>query len=78
MPPALVAAVMPRIPLGQGNLTRISLNLYAISSADDLWLGLGEWNTRMSKFEQYRRNAEEANVKRTKLRATKSELHGYS
>ena len=25
-----------------------------------LWLGLGEWNTLMSKFEQYRRNAEEA------------------
>ena len=60
MPPALVGAVMPRIPLGQGNLTRISLNLYVISSADDLWAGLGEWNTRMSKFEQYRRNAEEA------------------
>ncbi len=31
-----------------------------MSSADDLWLGLGEWSTRMSKFEQYRRNAEEA------------------
>jgi hypothetical protein len=44
----------------KANLTRISLNLYVISSADDLWLGLGEWNTRMSKFEQYRRNAEEA------------------
>jgi hypothetical protein len=60
MPPAPVGAVKPRIPLGQGNLTRISLNLYVISSADDFWLGLGEWNTRMSKFEQYRRNAEEA------------------
>ena len=55
-----MGTVMPRIPLGLGNPTRISLNLYVISSADDLWLGLGEWNTRMSKFEQYRRNAEEA------------------
>jgi hypothetical protein len=35
------------------------------------WLGLGEWNTRMSKFEQYRRNAEEAQ-RRAALRATKS------
>lgn len=59
-------------PLGQGNLTRIRLNLSVISSADDLWLGLGEWNTRMSKFEQYRRNAEEA--QRQADRATSDEI----
>ena len=59
-------------PLGQGNLTIIRLNLSVISSADDLWLGLGEWNTRMSKFEQYRRNAEEA--QRQADRATSDEI----
>ena len=57
-------------PLGGGNLTR--LNLSVISSADDLWLGLGEWNTRMSKFEHYRRNAEEA--QRQADRATSDEI----
>ena len=59
-------------PLGGGNLTLIRLNLFAISSADDLWLGLGEWNTRMSKFEHYRRNAEEA--QRQADRATSDEI----
>ena len=59
-------------PLGGGNLTLIRLNLSAISSADDLWLGLGEWNTRMSKFEHYRRNAEEA--QRQADRATSDEI----
>ena len=59
-------------PLGGGNLTLIRLNLSVISSADDLWLGLGEWNTRMSKFEHYRRNAEEA--KREADRATSDEI----
>jgi hypothetical protein len=59
-------------PLGGGNLTLIRLNLSAISSADDLWLGLGEWNTRMSKFEHYRRNAEEA--QRQADRATSNEI----
>ena len=59
-------------PLGGGNLTLIGLNLSVISSADDLWLGLGEWNTRMSKFEHYRRNAEEA--QRQADRATSDEI----
>jgi hypothetical protein len=59
-------------PLGGGNLTLIRLNLSVISSADDLWLGLGEWNTRMSKFEHYRRNAEEA--QRQADRATSDEI----
>jgi hypothetical protein len=59
-------------PLGGGNLTLIGLNLSVISSADDLWLGLGEWNTRMSKFEHYRRNAEEA--QRQADRATSNEI----
>ena len=59
-------------PLGGGNLTLIRLNLCVISSADDLWLGLGEWNTRMSKFEHYRRNAEEA--QRQADRATSDEV----
>jgi hypothetical protein len=59
-------------PLGGGNLTLIRLNLSVISSAHDLWLGLGEWNTRMSKFEHYRRNAEEA--QRQADRATSDEI----
>ena len=59
-------------PLGGGNLTLIRLNLSVISSTDDLWLGLGEWNTRMSKFEHYRRNAEEA--QRQADRATSDEI----
>ena len=59
-------------PLAQGDLTLIRLNLSVISSADDLWLGLGEWNTRMSKFEHYRRNAEEA--QRQADRATSDEI----
>ena len=59
-------------PLGGGNLTLFGLNLSVISSADDLWLGLGEWNTRMSKFEHYRRNAEEA--QRQADRATSDEI----
>jgi hypothetical protein len=37
-----------------------------------LRLGLGEWNTRMSKFEHYRRNAEEA--QRQADRATSNEI----
>ena len=56
MSPALAGAVR-RASAGP----RQSLNLSLISAADDLWLGLDEWNTRMSKFDQlYRRNAEEA------------------
>jgi hypothetical protein len=69
MPPALKRAVMPRIPAGP---RQPSLNLSVISSADDLWLGLGEWNTHMGKFEQYRRNAEEA--QRQADRATSEEI----
>ncbi len=48
----LTSLIRPQHPL--------FLNLGVISSADHLWLGLGEWSTRMSKFEQYRKNAEEA------------------
>src|SRR6516165_909014 len=57
MSPALAGTVMRRAPAGPRQPLKLSL----ISSADDLWLGLGEWNIRMSKFDHlYRRNAEEA------------------
>ena len=68
-----VGAVTPRIAVGPSQKPNSSYSLpFRKFLRRCCLVGAGKWNTHMSKFEQYRRNAEEA--KREADRATSDEI----